>query len=114
MNDTILTIVAETAVEILFPLVLLVLITLGGWVLQRLGTLIGEKQTATLRNTLAPAIERAIAKAEADGLTGATLKAEATAYLHRTMQGTLSKLGASEADLRERIDAEMAQRKPKI
>ncbi len=112
MNETIIEIVAESAVEVLFPLVLLVLATLGGWVLQRLGVLIGEKQTQALRDTLAPAVERAIARAKDRGLTGEALQESAASYLRQTMAETLAKLGASDEQLRQRIGAEEKAVKP--
>lgn len=105
MTDLIPILTDEIA-AVIVSLVVGALAALGGLALDQLRRLIGEQRVKTLRETLDPAIARAIARAKAQGLTGDALTAAAGSYLSDTMADTLKRLNAPAAALTERIRAE--------
>ena len=81
----------------------------GTFALAKLTRLLGEKRVAALREMLTPAIERAIAQAQVEGLTGQAAQEWVTDYVRQTMADTLRKLEATARDLSKRVAAELAE-----
>lgn len=108
MNDTLLTIIAEEATTVLVSIFMLLLVTGGTWLGKRLNDLIGAKQLETLRAILDPAVQRAVARAKAKGLTGEALQESVASYLKQTMGDTLDRTGWTEENLRKRAGAQEA------
>lgn len=113
MQDIVTTIAAQYVAEMAFALVLSALGAAGSFVMVQGARLLGEKRMALLSNKLTPAIERAKAAAEKQGLTGDALEAWVVSYLKQTMTGTVRKLKASDADLAKRVAGQVAQAKVK-
>ncbi len=113
MQDIVTTIAAQYVAEMAFTLVLSALGAAGSFVMVQGARLLGEKRMALLSNKLTPAIERAKAAAEKQGLTGDALEAWVVSYLKQTMTGTVRKLKASDADLAKRVAGQVAQAKVK-
>ena len=113
MQDIVTTIAAQYVAEMAFALVLSALGAAGSFVMVQGARLLGEKRMALLSNKLTPAIERAKAAAEKQGLTGDALEAWVVSYLKQTMTGTVRKLKASDADLAKRVAGQVAQAKAK-
>lgn len=108
MQDIIATIAAEQIAEIVVTLVIAASGAAGTIALAQLSRWLGEKRTAALRDMLTPAIERGIAQARERGLTEDALRDWTANYVKQTMGGTLSKLKASDGDLRKRVAAQAA------
>lgn len=107
--DGIIAILTEEVATILVSLAAAAISALGALVLDQLRRWIGERRVQTLRETLDPAITRAIARAQKQGLTGAALTASASAYLADTMADTIRRLQVPASALNERIRAEAGE-----
>lgn len=114
MQDIVTTIAAQYVAEMAFALVLSALGAAGSFVMVQGARLLGEKRMALLSDKLTPAIERAKAAAEKQGLTGDALEAWVVGYLKQTMTGTVRKLKASDADLAKRVAGQVAQAAPDL
>lgn len=114
MQDIVTTIAAQYVAEMAFALVLSALGAAGSFVMVQGARLLGEKRMALLSDKLTPAIERAKAAAEKQGLTGDALEAWVVSYLKQTMTGTVRKLKASDADLAKRVAGQVAQAAPDV
>ncbi|WP_017928617.1 hypothetical protein [Limimaricola hongkongensis] len=108
MRDILIDIASQEAALLIVEFTLVCFSILGGLALNKCRQLLGAKRVAQLRAALDPAVQRAIARAEANGLSGEQLVASAVAYLEQTMADTLRGLGADGFGVRERLRAELA------
>ena len=108
MQNILIQIATEEAALLIVSLAGTVLSILGAAALNKARQVLGAERVAKLRAAFDPAVKRAIARAEGQGLTGERLVAGAAAYLEQTMADTLRGLGSDGFDLRERLRAEIA------
>ncbi|SHI91327.1 hypothetical protein [Wenxinia saemankumensis] len=110
LYDILTPIIAQEAAALIVGLVYTLLTALAGLALDQARRWFGAETVAKASAAITPAIERAIARAEAAGLSGESLQREAQAYLERTMTDTLRRLRPKPGDLRQRIEAQLAAR----